>query len=290
MSGLTVLADGASTGTVRELRLFSPAVGREVGVTLLTPPGWEPGGYAGYPVLYLLHGSSDDHHSLVRHTEIARLAENGNMLVAIPEAGRLGFYTDWRVPDRLGTVPRWETFHLGELLPLLEREYGASEVRMAAGLSMGGYGALRYGMRHPGMFRAVASLSGLMHLTRRGMAALLGLLSVREGMRPGLIWGPRRRCPEAWAANDPLVRADALRQTPVYLAAGDGSRRPGDQFVAGMGLVERYSRAMTEDLAERLCALGTEVTTRYTTGIHFWPTWRRMIEEFWPYAQDVLRD
>jgi S-formylglutathione hydrolase FrmB len=66
-----------------------------------------------------------------------------------------GFCTEWKVADREGAVPQRETFHVVELLSLLEREY--------AGLSMGGYGALRYAIRHPGLLLGVASLSELVH-------------------------------------------------------------------------------------------------------------------------------
>jgi S-formylglutathione hydrolase FrmB len=66
---------------------------------------------------------------------------------------------------------------------------------------MGGYGALRYAIRHPGLLLGVASLSGFVHITGPGMASLLGLLALHEGMRPGLIWGSRRRCAENRAAK-----------------------------------------------------------------------------------------
>ncbi|WP_020666624.1 alpha/beta hydrolase [Amycolatopsis nigrescens] len=287
MTGLVLLDEQENDG-VRELKLFSPAVGREVTTMLLTPKGWQPGGHAAHPVLYFLHGSSDDERSLLAGTDLARLAAESGILVVLPNAGRMGFYTDWKVPDREGTVPQWETFHLVELLSLLEREYGASDVRMAAGVSMGGYGALRYGMRHPGMFRAVASLSGMMHLTRPGTAALFGVLSVREGMRAGRVWGPRRYCWDNWAANDPCVQAAALAGTRVYLAAGDGKRLPGDEFVAGMGLIERYTRSMTEDLETALRAAGVDVTANYSPGTHFWPSFRRKVDEFWPWAVETL--
>ncbi|WP_158888407.1 alpha/beta hydrolase [Amycolatopsis anabasis] len=286
MTELTVLAEEVTGDRVRELRLHSPALGRDVSVNLLTPPGWRPD--REYPVLYLLHGSSDDHRCWLTHTDLAALSSASQTLIVMPDGGRMGFYTDWRVPDRQGTVPGWETFHLTELLPLLENRYGASDRRMVAGISMGGYGALRYGMRHPGMFRAVASLSGLMHLTRRGMGGLLGLLSVREGMRPGRVWGPRRYGLDTWAANDPFRFPEAFAGTPVYLAAGDGTRVPGEEFVAGMGLVERYARAMSADLAERLTAHGVDVTTNFSPGIHFWTTWRRKLAELWPYTQRIL--
>ena len=277
-----------ATVQVHELRRYWPALGRQAGCTVLTPPGWRPGARDTYPVLYLLHGSSDVHTSFLEHTDVAELAAAHDALVVMPEGGRLGFYTDWRVADRGGTIPHWERFHLRELPNVLEDEFGASQTRMVAGLSMGGYGALRYAMRHPGRFRAAASLSGLVHLTRPGMATLLGTLSIREGMRPGRIWGPRRFCWDSWAANDPYLHADALRPTPIYLAAGDGHRVPGEEFVAGMGSVERYAHSMNTELAQRMAACGVDVTTSFTAGTHFWTTWRRALTEFWPYAMKTL--
>jgi len=289
MKTLSVLDELRTAEGALELRLWSPALGREAAATVLPPPGWRPGDHASYPVLYLLHGSSDDHLAWTTHTDIVRLAAASNVLVVLPAAGRMGFYTDWKVPDREGTVPAWEKFHMVELLSLLEREYGASDARMAAGLSMGGYGALRYAIRYPGVFRGVASFSGFAHLTRPGMASLLGLLALREGMRPGRIWGPRRYCGENWAANDPYLRATELAGTKVYLAAGDGHRLPGEEFVPGMGLMERYSRAISEELAERLRQAGVDVTTNFSPGIHFWTTWQRKLTEFWPYALEILK-
>lgn len=275
------------TGTrLRSLRLESTALGREVSVDVLTPPGWRPGG--SYPVLYLLHGSSDDQRCWMAHTDLMRLAAESEMLVVMPDGGRIGFYTDWQVPDRAGTVPRWETFHLVELLSLLEHRFGASDVRMAAGISMGGYGALRYAMRRPGLFRAVASLSGLVHLTRPGMGALLGLLSVREGTRPGRIWGSRRRHPDAWAANDPFLHTEQLRSTRVFLAAGDGRRVPGEETLPGMGLIERSSRAANTEFAERLTTAGVDLTTHFTSGTHFWGTWRAHLTALWPRFEETL--
>ncbi|WP_186382628.1 alpha/beta hydrolase [Amycolatopsis rhizosphaerae] len=279
---MKVLADRETGEGLREIRVHSPALGREVSLAVRTPPGWRPGDHGRHPVLYLLHGSSDDHTCWRRHTDLLRLAAGSGLLVVMPDGGRLGFYTDWRVPDRAGTVPHWETFHLDEVRTLLEQRFGAGELRLAAGISMGGYGALRYAMRRPGMFRAVASLSGLVHLTRPGMGALLGLLSVREGIPPGRIWGPRRRAFATWAANDPCRHAEAFRGTEVLLAAGDGTRVPGEETVPGMGLIERTARAANEEFAERLRTAGVDVTTHFTAGTHFWGTWRAHLAALWP--------
>lgn len=288
MTALEILEERAVGEHTLDLRLRSPAMGRVVGARVLTPPGWEPGGRRRWPVLYLLHGSSDVPASLTEKTDIARQMGEAGVLTVLPDGGPVGYYTDWRVPDREGTIPRWETFHVVELRELLEARYGAGDLRFAAGLSMGGYGALMYAIRHPGVFHSAASFSGLTHISRRAWSPILSALMLKERERPGTIWGPRRRCADNWAANDPYLLAERLRGTRVYLAAGDGTRVPGEERVLGMGLMERMTRSMADDLAAKLTGLGVDVTTFFGPGTHFWTTWRRIIDDYAGYLRTLL--
>ena len=122
---------------------------------LLTPAGWRPGDGRRHPQLWLLHGCCDTYESWSANTDIAELPALRDVLVVMPEGGAVGFYSDWR------RGPKWETFQLTELRKLLERDFGAGEPRAVAGLSMGGYGAMAYAARHPGLFDAAASFSGV---------------------------------------------------------------------------------------------------------------------------------
>ena len=79
------------------------------------------------------------------------------MIIAMPEGGAVGFYSDW--VDRA----EWETFHTVELPGILAEKYRASSRQAIAGLSMGGLGALTYAARHPDHYAAVASFSGITH-------------------------------------------------------------------------------------------------------------------------------
>jgi diacylglycerol O-acyltransferase / trehalose O-mycolyltransferase / mycolyltransferase Ag85 len=90
-------------------------------------------------VLWLLHGCCDSYQSWTRSTDVDELAELADVLVVMPEAGEVGFYTDWCNGGRKGP-PWWETFHLTELRQLLERDWRAGDRRVIAGLSMGGSG------------------------------------------------------------------------------------------------------------------------------------------------------
>ena len=110
----------------------------------------------GVPVLYLLHGLSDDHTAWLRYTSIERYATARGLAVVMPAVHR-SFYAD----EAHGHA-YWQ-FVSEELPAIVAAFFRLSERRedtFVAGLSMGGYGALKLGLHHPERFAAVASLSG----------------------------------------------------------------------------------------------------------------------------------
>ena len=152
---------------MRDLTIDSPALGRTATVRLLLPRHFNTQPNRRWPVLWLLHGCCDTYQSWTRSTDVEQLAGLADVLVVMPEAGDVGYYSDWYHPGRDGPS-RWETFHLTELRQLLERDWRAGDRRVIAGLSMGGLGAMAYAARHPGMFRAAASYSGVLHTRYQG--------------------------------------------------------------------------------------------------------------------------
>jgi S-formylglutathione hydrolase FrmB len=267
-----------------EIDLRSPALGRTVTVRLLTPRGWAPGDGGDWPTLYLLHGGDDDASCWTRHTDIAALALAAGLLVVLPPAGRAGFYSDWRGPDRHGTTPAWERFHVVELRQLIESRYGGGSRRAVAGVSMGGYGAMKYAARNPAMFAAAAAYSGMLHTTRRGTPAFLRLYLRSVGERAPALWESR----QDWLDNDPFQFAHRLAQTPVYLAAGNGERASGDPPIKGAWLLERLIAPGTADLAGRLRELGSPLRLSVGPGTHSWPSWQRELNRSWTFLTDSL--
>ena len=110
-----------------------------------------------YKTLYLLHGMSDDHTIWQRRTSIERYASEYNLAVVMPTT-HLGWYTDMHhgsqyftfIAREVPEVCRWFFKNMSE----------KREDTFAAGLSMGGYGALKLGLNAPETFSRVASLSG----------------------------------------------------------------------------------------------------------------------------------
>ncbi len=153
-----------------DCHFFSDVLGLSVSAYVLLPqkanrqiglPGGETKG--AYPTLFLLHGLSDDHTIWMRRTSIERYAAAKNIAVVMPAVGR-SFY------QNMASGPRYWTF-LSEELPTICRTFfplsAAREDNFAAGLSMGGYGALRLALTRPEGFAAAASLSGALDLNKR---------------------------------------------------------------------------------------------------------------------------
>jgi S-formylglutathione hydrolase FrmB len=108
------------------------------------------------PVLYLLHGLSDDDTIWLRRTSIERYVAPLGLAVVMPQVHR-SFYTDEAYGGRYWTFLSEE---LPELVGSLFRVSDHRADTFVAGLSMGGYGALKWALRHPDRFAAAASLSG----------------------------------------------------------------------------------------------------------------------------------
>ncbi len=134
----------------------------KAGSLIVTVPDDAPGPF---PLVCLLHGLSDDHTIWSRHTSIERYAQRHGVMVAMPDGGR-----GWFCDSRLGAFEA----HVFEAIAVVERllpALGASSGRGIAGLSMGGYGAIKLALKHPDRFAAAVSMSPVtnwlsMHHTR----------------------------------------------------------------------------------------------------------------------------
>ncbi|WP_097877252.1 alpha/beta hydrolase family protein [Streptomyces sp. ms184] len=298
-AGIEVTGERWIGDRLLELTVRSKALGGPATVRLLTPDGWEdraPG--ERWPVLYLLAGGHGDPEAWTEDYAVDRLPHLRDVLVVMPSMPLFGFYSDWWNHGD-GGAPRVETFHLGEVSPMLERLYGAGNRRVAAGESQGGFGALAYAARHPGLFRAVAGFSGYVHPLQHPRAVRAGLDYL--GMDPLALWGDPVAQRRIWQAHDPYYRPDQLRGVAVHLASGDGRAGaldpPGtepDPHVPGLedpenpfpkdilSPTEAIMGAENRAMAARLRAHGVPVTTHFYRGTHSPPYWERELRSALP--------
>ncbi|MFB6548397.1 alpha/beta hydrolase [Streptomyces sp. NPDC056405] len=276
-----------------DLTVRSPALGgRTVNVRLLTPDGWNPHDRRHrqhWPTLWLLHGCCGDYTSWTAMTDVAETESLRDVLVVMPEAGWNGWYSDWWNHGE-GGDPAWETFHTVELRRLLERDWGAGDNRVVAGLSMGGQGALLYAARHPGMFKATAAYSGSAHplLNDESVNRILGFFAGQNN-DPLRVWGDPIAQRRIWEAHDPFHLAKRLRSIPVYLSCGDGTAGPLDQPGSTSALEADFNR-QNHALAAELKRVGARhVTTNfYGPGTHAWPYWERELHASLPMLLSAL--
>src|SRR5579859_2809890 len=228
----------------------SETLALDTSMTVLLPD--EPVPPTGLPTLYLLHGLSDDHTAWVRRTAIERYVEPYGLAVVMPAVHR-SFYT---VEVRGG---RFWTFLSEELPALAGRYFRLSERRedtFVAGLSMGGYGAVKWALRQPERFAAAASMSGALDVATR-----------YESPRDiDTEWIGRVFGDHAVAGTDDDLFALIDRTgapPPLYLACGTEDFLYPDNV--------RFRDAYT--------AKGLPLTVDFGPGDHVWEYWDRTVRD-----------
>ncbi|MGW6908289.1 alpha/beta hydrolase [Streptomyces sp. NPDC054940] len=264
-----------------DVSLPSATLGRSAPVRLVLPTSFAAQPGRTYPVLYLLHGAHDDYTSWTRETDIVAFTEGRELIVAMPDAGPTGIPTAWR------DGPDYETFQLTEVPALLARDYRASGVRVVAGVSTGGYGAMAHAARHPGTFAAAASYSGILDTMSPGVPSLMDAIVARENLTPRSLWGSPILNLLTWRDFNPRARAAGLRGTALYVSSGSG-------VVGGSGdwLPEALESALwpsAHAFTDTLALLRVPVTTHYYAGGgHSWAYWKREFGASWPLLAGAL--
>jgi putative tributyrin esterase len=203
------------------------------------------------PVLYLLHGLSDDHTAWTRYTSIERYAVARGLAVVMPAVDR-SFYANEAQGHRY-----WDWVSK-ELPRLVGQFFNVSQVpqdTFVAGLSMGGYGALKHGFTHPERYAAVATLSGVVRIQ--------GL--VEDLPRPEIV--QRVFGGEITPADDVLA---------LIAGAGPG---PLPKLYVGCGTGEELLMAQNLALVTAAEAKGIDVTVDFRPGIHEWTLWDAQIQD-----------
>lgn len=210
--------------------LDSKILKRSVRYCVYIPSGYDAGAKEHparrYPILYFLHGLGDNEQTLFNSggwtllDDLRNQHKMGDFLIVAPE-GRRSFY----INSADGSV-RYGDFFLQEFMPQIESKYrfrGGRAVRAISGISMGGYGALRFAFAHPELFLAVSAQSAALitespqelNVASQSGAPLLSVL--------GPVFGKPIDV-RHWNENNPLLlakkNATALQKQAIYFNCG----------------------------------------------------------------------
>lgn len=207
----------------------------------------------GFPVLYLLHGLFDNHSDFARNTNIDRCAGERGIAVIMPEVQK-SYYTDM--------VYGLDYFsYVSDELPKLCREmFGLSKRRedtFAAGISMGGYGALKCALKRPDVFSACAGISGAIDMERRALDCKSR---------------PEMRC----AFGDPAIFS---KDNDIFeLAKSIAQNNLKQRFYICCG-TDDSMLAESRRFKEKLNELNIELTYKESRGGHEWAYWDSVLPQ-----------
>jgi S-formylglutathione hydrolase FrmB len=144
---------------VKTVEFTSDAVGRKMKYNIVLPANYEQTTDR-YPVLYLLHGLTSNYTAWA-FMGVPKYARSCDLIVVMPDVGN-SWYINWAKSDE-GQKNNWEDFIVKDLIGHVDSTYrtiAKREGRAINGLSMGGYGGLMLGLKHPNLFCSVGSHSG----------------------------------------------------------------------------------------------------------------------------------
>jgi putative tributyrin esterase len=152
-----------TSDSLQDLKLSSKLMAREMPYRVILPKNYAAAKTEKFPVLYLLHGLTGHFDNWTDKSKLKEYAANYNYIIVTPE-GSDGWYTD------SGTVPndKYESYLVQELIPEIDAKFRTladREHRAIAGLSMGGYGSLKFGLKYPEKIVLVGSFSGALGVT-----------------------------------------------------------------------------------------------------------------------------
>jgi S-formylglutathione hydrolase FrmB len=199
-----------------------------------------------YPVLYFLHGLGDNEQTLFNSggwtllDDLRRQGKIGNFLIVAPE-GRRTFY----INSADGST-RYNDFFLREFIPHIELGYrvrSRREGRAISGVSMGGYGALRFAFAHPEMFSAVSAQSAALITTSPKELDSAARSGTPFATVFATVFGNPIDVPH-WNDNDPLILAkrnsNGVRKLSIYFNCGQSDNYGFEDGAARLhGILQR---------------------------------------------------
>ncbi|WP_439490691.1 alpha/beta hydrolase [Algoriphagus sp.] len=244
---------------VDTIEVFSEAMNKTLKAAVTTPSTYDE--TTGLPTLYLLHGGSgafsDWHQKVTEPGIVNRMAEEYNLIIVTPGVGPSSYYYDSPLMDSV----QYETYLTAELIPHIDKTYrtlNRKESRAITGLSMGGHGAIVLSAKHPELFIAATSMSGVMNIDTRLWKVPEDFSQLRQSQQKEML-------------GDNLVY-DAPFSTYTAVGLVDKMRKNGIALYMDCG-VEDFLLETNRQMHQLLLENGTPHDYTERPGGHTWGYW-----------------
>ncbi|MDI1242440.1 MAG: alpha/beta hydrolase family protein [bacterium] len=237
-------------------------MGREMPYRVIFPSKYSEERDSRFPVLYLLHGLTGNADNWVTLTKLASVARQYRMIIVTPEGGN-GWYTD-SVSDG---KEKWESYIVQELIPEVDKKFRTlptRDKRAIAGLSMGGFGSLKFGLKYPDKFVLAGSFSGALgaaDISEKTMAGAIG--KTIDGIF-GPVGSDTRKSNDLFGIIRAMTPEKAKTIPFIYLDCG----------------TEDFLFQNNRNFVSLLVEKKVPHEYRQLPGVHDWKYWDRQVQEF----------
>ncbi|MDR2126532.1 MAG: esterase family protein [Prevotellaceae bacterium] len=275
---LNIAAFAQQHGKVFDDKIFKSSIlGKDVNYTLYLPPDYDVSSRQ-YPILFLLHGYSDDHTGWLHYGEMNRIADElinegkiTPLIIVVADAKKTWYINNY------ANTHRYEDMYITEFIPYIEKTYrarGNKLGRAIGGLSMGGYGALLYALKYPDMFSVCVPMSAAVFTDDE---VKLRIKEESYGFQD-LFGGTDEKLSEHWYKNSIINIVKNLpdnnkKSVKFYIDCGD------DDFL--------YSGNSTLHTVMRDLKIDHEYRVR--DGAHSWTYWRQCLYDGLIYINKCMR-
>jgi len=250
-AALVLVSHPAGAARIDTVDIPSRAMGRAFPALVVVPEQTRYDSLR-FPVLYLLHGYASGHRSMSEIVDLARAADTYGFFIVCPSAP-----DSWYFDSPADTTVRFETYVVQEITEWVDSRYRTRADRSGralCGISMGGHGAFYLAFRHPDLFGAAVSISGVLNLRQTTQPEALAR-----------VLGPFEKHAARWDRWSIEHMADSLVPGSLALAIDCGTE---DRFLESNRRVHArfLARGIDHDYAER-------------PGGHDRSYWRRALEQ-----------
>jgi S-formylglutathione hydrolase FrmB len=241
----------ANASTVDTVEVNSAVMKKTLKVVVIRPDNYEAG--KEFPVVYLLHGYSDNHSGWIKKAPgFQKAADLHNMIIVCPDGG----YSSWYWDSPVDPQSQFETYISRELVSYVDSKYKTIKNRKGraiTGLSMGGHGALYLALRHQDVYGAAGSMSGGVDIrpfpNNWDMAKRLGKYAEQ---------------PKRWEENTVINMLHLLTPNALSLIIDCGT--------------EDFFFEVNQKLHEQLLYRNIEHDYIIRPGAHNWPYWTNAVQ------------